>query len=91
MNTNVVVGVPCFTHEQVKIINKKIKENVLQKQDPSDAADNALKIGEFFHVSCLPLMELIHPWLYQCQQTNREVFGYDIYWNFHLETLNYNV
>ena len=36
-------------------------------------------------------MELIHPWLYYCQQINREIFGYDIYWDFHLESLNYNV
>ena len=35
-------------------------------------------------------MELLHPWLYQCQQVNRDVFGFDIYWDFHLDTFNYN-
>ena len=81
----------CFTQEQVKEINKKIKENILHKQDPFYAAAAASKIGEFFIVSCMPLMELIHPWLYRCQQANEEIFGYDIYWDFHLDALNYNV
>ena len=36
-------------------------------------------------------MELLHPWLYQCQQANRDIFGYDMYWDFHLDALNYNV
>ena len=81
----------CFTHEQVKEINKKIKENILGKQNPAAAADNATKRGEFFPVPCTPLMELIHPWVYQCQLANREFFGYDINWDFHLDGLNYNV
>ena len=91
MNTNVVFDFPCFTHEQVKEINKKIKENIFQEEKLSSAASNASKIGNFFVVPCLPLMELIHPWLYQCQQANRESFGYNIWWDFHLDTLNYNV
>ena len=81
----------CFTHEQVKEINKKIRINLGKKQHSEDAAQNVNKIGEFSYVSCLPLMEMLHPWLYQCQKINREVFGYDIYWNFHLDTLSYNV
>ena len=81
----------CFTHEQVKEINKKINENILHEIDPAHAAANVPKIGEFFIVPCMPLMELIHPWLYRCQQANGEIFGYDIYWDFHLEALNYNV
>ena len=36
-------------------------------------------------------MELVSPWIYQCQRINRGTFGYDIYWDFHLDTLNYNV
>ena len=81
----------CFTQEQVKEINKKIKENIFQEEKSSSAANYASKKGKFFIVPCGPLMELLHPWLYQCQGVNRDVFGYDIYWNFHLEALNYNV
>ena len=81
---------PCFTKEQVKAINKKIKENILQKEEPSKVAHESKK-GEFSVVPCFPLMELIHPWLYECQIINRKIFGYDIYWDFHLEALNYNV
>ena len=81
----------CFTHKQVKEINKKIKETELQKQNPSNIASTASKVGEFFIVPCAPLMELLHPWLCHCQVANKEVFGYDIYWDFHLEALNYNV
>ena len=80
----------CFTHEQVKEINKRSKKNILQKQDPSYAANNT-KTGEFYNVPCVPLLELIHPWLYKCQILNKEVFGYDVYWDFHLDTLTYNV
>ena len=95
----------CFTPEEVKKINELTKRiinslqkpespeflNIVKKQDPAYAAGNVSKIGDFFHIECVPLMELIHPWLYECQLINRQVFGYDIYWNFHIEVLNYNV
>ena len=87
-----IIKFDCFTQEQIKEINKEIKKNKFEKEPPSAAAQNVSKIGDFFHnISCEPLMELIHPWLYECQQINRKVFGYDIYWDFHLETMNYNV
>ncbi len=81
----------CFTSEEVKFINKKIKENNIDKQDPSNAATGVSKKGEFFIVPCLPVLELLHPWLYQCQIINKEIFGYDIDWHFHLDRMNYNV
>ena len=81
----------CFTHEQVKEINKRSKKNILRKEKQTNVASNASKIGEFSIVPCVPLMELIHPWLYQCQQANKKLFGFDIHWDFHLDTLNYNV
>ena len=81
----------CFSKEQVKEINKEIKKNLFQKEPQTEAAQNASKIGDFFHVPCLSLMEWLHPWLYKCQQANKKVFGYDTYWNFHLDTFNYNV
>ena len=91
MNKYDVYSFQCFTQEQIKEINEKIKKNILQKQDPSHAANNTTKTGEFFNIPCLLLMESIHSWLYRCQHTNTEIFGYDIYWNFHLDVLNYNV
>ena len=91
MNKTDVYAFQCFTQEQVKEINEKIKKNIAEKEPLTEPAQYVSKIGEFFYVPCVPLMELIHPWLYQCQQVNREVFGYDIYWDFHLESLNYNV
>jgi hypothetical protein len=91
MNTNVAINFPCFSHEQVKEINKEVKKNTFQKEPSTHAAENSTKKGDFFHILCSPLMELLHPWLHQCQHVNRDVFGYDIYWDFHLEGLNYNV
>ena len=91
MNSGAIISLECFTYEQVKEINKEIKKNIFQKEEPSHIAPNTSKIGKFYNIPCSPLMELLHPWLYQCQHTNREVFGYDIYWDFHLESLNYNV
>ena len=81
----------CFTLEQVKEINKKIKLNITSEQDPSWHASNVSKIGKFYHVPCYPLMELIHPWLWESQRVNQDVFGYDIYQQFHLDILNYNI
>mgnify|MGYP003124612870 CR=1 FL=1 len=86
-----IIDFQCFTHEQVKEINKEIKKNIIERQDPSNAAENASKIGDFFPIPCLPLMELLHPWLYHCQRVNSDVFEYDIYWDFHLDAFNYNV
>jgi hypothetical protein len=80
-----------FTFEQVRKINKEIKKNILQTENLSNASQNVSKIGKFSHVSCGPLMELLHPWLYRCQESNRTIFGYDIDWYFHLDALNYNV
>ena len=81
----------CFTHEQVKEINKEIKKNIFQKEDPSNASSTTTKTGDFFIVPCSPLMEVIHPWLYRCQLENKKSFGYDIFWDFHLDSLHYNV
>ena len=91
MNKTDVYAFQCFTQEQVKEINKKIKDNIFEEEISSKVAGDVSKKGNFSVVPCFPLMELIHPWLYQCQQVNREVFGYDIYWDFHLESINYNV
>ena len=90
MNPLSVITFPYFTHEQVKEINKEIRKNIFQKE-PLDAAASAIKVGNFFHIPCLSLTELLHPWLKQCQVINKKVFGYDIFWNFHLESFNYNV
>jgi len=85
------VTFPIFTQEQVKKINKEIVNQNIVKESETDRAQNAIKTGDFYHVPCMPLMELLHPWLVQCQQINKAVFGYDIYWDFHLDSLNYNV
>jgi predicted 2-oxoglutarate/Fe(II)-dependent dioxygenase YbiX len=81
----------CFTHEQVKEINKAIKNSIFKKEEPSENSANVSKIGKFSVVPCLPLMNLIHPWLYKCQEMNKRYFGYDAYWHFHLDSLNYNI
>ena len=90
MNPLSVITFPYFTHEQVKEINKEIRKNIRQKE-PLVAAASAIKVGNFFHIPCLPLTELLHPWLKQCQEINKKVFGYDIFWNFPVESFNYNV
>ena len=90
MNPLSVITFPYFTHEQVKEINKEIRKNIRQKE-PLDAAASAIKVGSFFHIPCLSLTELLHPWLKQCQEINKKVFGYDIFWNFPVESFNYNV
>tara|TARA_B100001079_G_scaffold220091_1_gene195807 strand:+ start:114 stop:650 length:537 start_codon:yes stop_codon:yes gene_type:complete len=90
MNPLSVITFPYFTHEQVKEINKEIRKNIRQKE-PLDAAASAIKVGSFFHIPCLSLTELLHPWLKQCQEINTKVFGYDIFWNFPVESFNYNV
>jgi len=90
MNPLSVITFPYFTHEQVKEINKEIRKNIRQKE-PLDAAASAIKVGNFFHIPCLLLTELLHPWLKQCQVINKKVFGYDIFWNFPVESFNYNV
>ena len=85
----------CFTKEQVKEINKEIKRctnnGFSQKENPDEVAKFVTKKGDFFHIPCPPLMELLHPWLYQCQLINKNLFGYDIYWDFHLDFFKYNV
>ena len=85
------VAFQCFSKEQVKKINKEIKKNLFHKEPQTEAAKNAFKIGDFFHIPCSPLMKLLHPWLYECQLINKKNFGYDINWDFHIETLNYNI
>jgi len=90
MNPLSVITFPYFTHEQVKEINKEIRKNIRQKE-PLVAAASAIKVGSFFHIPCLSLTELLHPWLKQCQEINKKVFGYDIFWNFPVESFNYNV
>ena len=89
-NTSVAIF-DCFTKKQVSEINKEIEKNIARREDEAAKAKDTTKRGDFFHVPCIPLMELLHPWLYHCQAINKEYFGFDIYWHFHLEKLNYNV
>ena len=91
MNAQTNLVFDCFTKEQVKEINKIIKKQITEKEKLSKSAQNVSKTGEFFIVPCLPVLELLHPWLYQCQIINKEIFGYDIDWHFHLDRMNYNV
>ena len=89
-NNTRVYTFDCFTKEQIKEINKGIKKNIFGKESSLTAAKHASKKGNFFHVSCSPLMGLLYPWLHECQLINKTVFGYDTYWDFHIDTLNYN-
>ena len=73
MNTLSIWNFQCFTSKEVKEINKEIKKYKWEHSREGDAKDTS-KIGNFFLIPCLPLMELLHPWLYQCQKTNKEVF-----------------
>ena len=80
-----------FTIEQVKEINKVIRKNTLQKGNLSSSAEGANKTGKFSYVDCAPLMELLHPWLFNCKSINRKYYSYDIYWDFQIEMLSYGV
>ena len=83
---------PCFGPQEVKAINELINKNLGQREDAAQAANKAEKVGEFFNIPLSPVMNLIHPWLYRCQNINREHFGYNVDWQFfHLDSLNYNI
>ena len=91
MNPLKVITFPyIFTQEQVKEINKEIRKNISEKESLKLHASTT-KVGKFFHIPCLPLLEILHSWLKQCQEINTKAFGYDIFWNFNLESFNYNV
>ena len=90
MNPLSVITFPYFSQEQVKEINKEIKKNISEKESLKLHASTT-KVGKFFHIPCLPLLEILHSWLKQCQEINTKAFGYDIFWNFNLESFNYNV
>ena len=82
----------CISKEQIKEINIKIHNEFLtEEENPSNAAASVNKKGKFYHVPLLPMVELLHRWIWNCQRINQEVFGYDIYWNFHFDKMNYNI
>jgi len=82
----------CFSKEQIKEINIKIHNEFLtEKENPSLAAASVNKKGKFYHVPFLPMGELLHRWMWNCQRINQEVFGYDLYWNFAIDRMNYNI
>ena len=85
------VGFQCFSLEQIKEINKEIQKNLGKREDPSLAAGNVNKIGDFWHVPCHSIMESVYSWIHGCQAINRDRFGYDIHWSFQLDTFMYNV
>ena len=91
MNTSTFITFPIYTNEQVKEINKKIRMGPdFTKVDFVDAEEITACMGNFFSVPCMPLMDLLYPWLNECQLINNKCFGYDINWDFHLERMNYN-
>ena len=75
---NFISTFPCFVPAEVKAINALIRKNLGKKEDPIQAAKNVNKVGTFFNVPIAPIMNLIHPWLYSCQNLNRQHFGHDI-------------
>ena len=82
---------PCFSQEQVKGINKEIRKHIYEKEPDTLTAGGATKKGDFFPIPLSPLLDVLYPWLYKCQIVNRDFFGYNIDWKFHLDSLNYNV
>ena len=90
MNPLSVITFPYFSQEQVKEINREIRKNISEKES-SKLHASTTKVGKFFHIPCSSLLEVLHPWLKQCQEINTKAFGYNIFWNFNLESFNYNV
>ena len=88
---NFVFGFACFNPQEIKAINELIKKNLGQKEQPTAAAENINKVGEFCEVPIPPVMNLIKSWLYSCQKINRRYFGYDVDWQFQTDSLNYNI
>tara|TARA_R100001594_G_scaffold24338_1_gene47699 strand:- start:1432 stop:1965 length:534 start_codon:yes stop_codon:yes gene_type:complete len=86
-----IFGFKCFNYKEIKAINKLIKKNLGTKEESTQVAENINKVGTFFNVSIPPIMNLIHPWLYSCQNVNRRHFGYDVDWQLQSDTVNYNV
>ena len=86
-----VFGFACFKPQEIKAINELIKKNLGQKEQPTAAAENINKVGEFCEVPIPPVMNLIKSWLYSCQKINRRYFGYDVDWQFQTDSLNYNI
>ena len=85
-----------FTNEQIREINKRIKKQLDDvdgsiKEPANMPAGDAIKTGEFFIIPCGGVMDLIHPWLHMCQKCNRDQIGFDINWDFHLDTCSYNI
>lgn len=79
-----------FTIDEVKVINKEIGK-VIKKEEPSNQSSNVTKKGDFSVLQLSPLVGILEPWLREIQKINKCVYGYDIYFDFHLEPLNYNV
>ena len=88
---NFIFTFSCFSPKEVKAINELIKKNLNQKEDTTQSAKKINKVGTFFNVPISPIMHLIHPWLYSCQNINREHFGYNVDWQFQTDGVNYNV
>ena len=62
----------CFSQEQVKGINKEIRKHIYEKEPDTLTAGGATKKGDFFPIPLSPLLDVLYPWLYRCQMTNRD-------------------
>ena len=86
-----IFKVSIYTPDEIKYINEFLEKQESQTQDVKEGAENVTKKGKFSFYRADSLLEVLYPWLYTCQQVNREQFGYHIYWDFHLETINHNI
>ena len=80
----------CYSKEQIKDINTKIHDDFLTKKQDFEA-QNGNDTGKLYTIPLQPMGELLHQWVWNCQRINQEVFGFDIYWNFDIEVMNYNI
>ncbi len=80
-----------FTLDEIREINKQADKFVFSAEKTDAGAEGLTKSSRVGIINWLPMTELLHPFISFIQEANRQFFGFDIYFHFNNETLNYNV
>lgn len=78
-----------FSIDEIKEINKQAEKFMFDAEQPGQAGEG--KTSRVGIINWLPMAELLHPFISFIQESNKQFFGFDIYFYLNNETLNYNI
>ena len=88
LGASTVILSEIYSKDQIKKINNIITEQ--QIAPTTGGASNVTKKGTFNFIHTMDIVNELYGWFNHCQIVNNEYFGYDISWQYNIDSCIYN-